>query len=108
MKIYLAVPYSGMEEKSFIAVNRAAALLMGDGHVICSPISQNHPIAVQEGLPTNWEFWEKYDKNFIEWCDALYVLKLENWDTSVGVTAELKMAKELNKEIVFLEKDFIE
>ena len=108
LKIYLAVPYTGMREESFIAVNRVAAILMKQGHVVCSPISQNHPIAEQEGLPTDWKFWKKYDLCFIEWCDALVLLKLDGWESSTGVTAEIKMARKLDKPTIPLEKDFVE
>jgi len=106
--IYLGVPYTGMEEESFIAVNKAAAILMKEhGHVVFSPISQNHPIAKQEGLPTDWAWWKKFDDVFIAMCDYLYVLKLDGWEDSTGLTAEIKLAKELGKTIVYLEKDFI-
>ncbi|MBU1783170.1 DUF4406 domain-containing protein, partial [Patescibacteria group bacterium] len=37
-----------------------------------------------------------------ECCYKLYVLKLDGWEESVGVQAEIKMAKELDLEIEYL------
>ena len=102
-KIYLGIPYTGMEEKSFSTVNRVAAQLMKKGHIVFSPISQNHPIAMQEGLPTEWSFWKKFDIEFLKWCDALYVIKFPGWKRSKGLLAEMNLATDYGKEQVFME-----
>ena len=54
MKIYLAIPYSGIEEESFAVANKITAHLMYQGHIVFSPISMNHMIAKEYGLPTSW------------------------------------------------------
>ena len=102
MKIYLAIPYSGMENISFIKANRAAAKLMLEGNIVFSPISMSHPIASQCDLPGDWEFWKKFDEAFIEWCDELHVVCLEGWGISKGVQAEMKIAKMMGKPIVLI------
>ena len=106
MKIYLACPYSDeadiIQELRFKLVSKAAGKLMNQGHIVFSPISHSRPIALQCILPHDWEFWENFDKNFIEWCDQLWVLCLDGWKESVGVTAEIKIAKELKKSVWYL------
>jgi hypothetical protein len=103
--IYLACPYTHEDpdvvEKRFINVNRAACALINQGNVVCSPISQNHPIA-KYGLPVEWEFWEKYDTEFLKMCDQMYVLTADGWDTSVGVAAEIKIAEKLGIPVTYI------
>lgn len=103
-KIYLAIPYSGMEEESFKIANETAAELMIEGHIVYSPISHNHPIAKERGLPTGWEYWAAFDEEFIKWCDELYVINIGEdghklIEKSKGCQAEIKIAKKLGKEI---------
>ncbi len=53
-------------------------------------------------LPKGWEFWAAYDLTFIKWCDKVYVYMQDGWEESVGVTAEIAIAKELNKPIIYI------
>lgn len=105
--VYLAVPYSHPEpavrEARFAAVNKVAADLMRQGLHVFSPISHTHPIAMAGELPLGWDFWEAFDRAYLSHCHKIIVLKLEGWDQSKGVTAELKIAKELGLEIEYLE-----
>jgi len=86
MRIYLAVPYShkdpAVREERFNRVNSEAANLFTKGHMVFSPISHTHPIALAGDLPGNWEFWEAYDRTMIEWCDQVWVLAIEGWNES--------------------------
>jgi hypothetical protein len=106
-KVYLACPYShedpAIRQARFEQVNKYAGEMMLEGLLIFSPISHTHPIAVQCELPKGFDFWEKFDHAWIEWCDELWVLKLPGWETSVGVNAEIKIAKKLGKGLKFLE-----
>lgn len=102
MKIYLAIPYFGNEKTSFIKANQKAAELMKSGHIVFSPISHSHPIAIQCGLPGDYEFWAEFDYSFLEWCDELWVYCLTGWKQSKGVAAEIKIAKKLNKPIQYI------
>lgn len=104
MKIYLAIPYSGKEEESFQLANIMAGKLMQKGHTVFSPISHTHPIAKCCKLPGDWEFWEKQDFPFIEWCDELWVCYPVNWPlkfclNSNGCNAEMEEAKRLGKKV---------
>jgi len=47
------------------------------------------------GIEEGFAHWEEFDLLMLSKCDKLYVLKLPGWDSSIGVTAEIKKAKEL-------------
>jgi len=105
--IYLASPFSDQEPKvrqqRFDAVCEVAARLMRNGMKIFSPIAHSYPIA-QHGLPlTEWNFWEEMDREHLEHCTHLIVLMLDGWEQSVGVQAEIKMAREMGKPVTFLD-----
>ena len=107
-KIYLAIPYTGMQEKSFKMANKVAAILMKQGKAVYSPISQSHPIALQEGLPTTWEYWKDVDIEFLKWCDTMFLVTMDGWEKGVGVQAEIKIAHELNKPIIYYNTEGLE
>lgn len=97
--IYLASPYTHKDpkvaEERFHKINRAAAKLMNEGHNVFSPISMCHPISMAHDLPTTWEFWKSLDYAFLSCSYKLVVLKLDGYKESVGVNAEIKIAKEM-------------
>ena len=105
--IYLACPYShpleGIRKARFRAANIAAAQLMAEGHVVYSAISMSHPIAVENNIGLDWDFWRPNDVFFIGACDEMVVLMYPGWDISEGITAEMKLAESMGKKIRFLE-----
>lgn len=105
--IYLASPYShpdaAIRQQRFENACDAAAILMRDGKVVFSPIAHTHPIAVRNELPLGWEFWEAFDRTFVERCDSLCVLMLPGWEQSRGVMGEIAIAEELCKPVTFME-----
>jgi hypothetical protein len=102
--VYLASPYShddpAVMEKRFDQVCRHAAHLTRTGWVVYSPIAHTHPIA-QHGLPTGWDFWEKYDREFLDRCSGMVVLRLDGWLASVGVRAEEGIMRAAGKQIEY-------
>lgn len=104
--IYLASPYShddpAVKEKRFEIVCRAAAQFMKEGHHIFSPIAHTHPIA-KFGLPGGFEFWEPYDRAFLSMCSKLWVLKMDGWETSIGVGAEIEIFTKMGRKIEYFE-----
>jgi len=54
-------------------------------------------------MPTNWEFWKAYDTAFLKWADEVYIFMQDGWKDSIGVTAEIKIAKQLGKPIIYIE-----
>ena len=104
-KIYLATPYTGTpaeQQARFERVNEVAAKLMSDGLLVFSPISYTHPIILAGDLPGDWDFWKEFDVTFIEWCDELWVLTQNGWETSTGVTAERKLAIKMGKPVKYI------
>lgn len=103
--VYLASPYSHpdkqVQQQRFQAVCHQAAEMMRSGELLFSPVAHTHPIA-QFGLPGDWSFWQACDRAILERCDELAVLKLPGWDESVGVQAEIAIAKEMNMPVRFI------
>ena len=105
LPIYLASPYShpdpAVREFRFEAACRAAAELMRSGKSVFSPIVSSHPLC-RYGLPLDWQFWQRHDLTFLTLCNELIVLKLDGWEQSVGVQAEIAAARALGKPVSFL------
>lgn len=104
--VYLACPYSAPTAEgrleNFRQANIAASRLMNAGEMILCPVSHSHPIAVEAGLPTNWEFWEKIDRAYLSCCYKMIVMMLPGWGSSKGVAAEIKIAEEFGIPITYL------
>ena len=102
--IYLASPYMhsnpAVRQQRFEVACRAAAELIRQGKTVFSPIAHSHSIC-QLGLPLDWAFWERHDMAFLEMCDEVVVLKVDGWQESVGVRAEIEAARRMEKPISF-------
>jgi nucleoside 2-deoxyribosyltransferase len=100
--IYLASPYSHPDatvcEARFRAACRATAALLRAGCAVYSPVVHGHPL-VEHGLPTDWTFWEQFDRDYLERCDEVIVLMLDGWRESAGVQAEVQIARDLGKPV---------
>ena len=101
-KIYLAIPYTHSDpwvrEYRFNVANFVGARLINEGSLVYSPITQTRGME-KHGLPTDWDFWQKMCTEFVAWADVLHVVCVRGWDISVGVTEEIRIAKELRKRI---------
>lgn len=73
-KIYVAIPYTGMEEDSFKFANEVTALLLNLKAYVYSPISSSHPIAATNMTANTFDMWIDLDMKFLEWCDEIYVI----------------------------------
>lgn len=105
--IYLASPYShpdmAIKVKRFEAAARAAAHIMNKlDRVVFAPIPMTHPMAIYGELPGDWRFWKRFDTVYVGLCKELWVLKLSGWQESKGVLAEIAMAEEQGKNVVYL------
>jgi hypothetical protein len=103
--IYLISSHSHADpivrEERFQAACEATAELIRSGAIVYSPIVHCHPLA-DYGLPSNWGFWEQHDRWHLTRCDEVVVLKLDGWEKSVGVQAEVRIARELGKPVRFV------
>lgn len=104
--IYLASPYShpdpAVREARFNAACRQAAEMFRCGIPVFSPIAYSHAIAAHD-LPLEWDFWERFDRTFLETCDEVWVLTLDGWNESLGVKKEMEIAGELKIPIMYIE-----
>lgn len=106
-KIYLAIPYTGMQESSYRQANLASVLILNKGHNVFSPITHSHPLTLidQYEIPHTWEYWQNIDYQFIDWADEVWVLIPEEGFqpivNSIGVQAEIKYAKEQRKKVKY-------
>lgn len=103
--IYLTTPYSdpnpAVRERRFEEACRATAALVRAGVCTYSPVAHSHPVA-RYGLPTHWEFWAQIDREHLARCDVLAVLTIPGWRESVGVQAEIRLAREFGLPVVFI------
>jgi len=113
-RIYLACPYSVNIDnpKSIIGrtmlhyrvkmADKAAAMLMKEGHIVFSPVSHSHRIAKHVGNHFNHSFWLEQDFSYLEWADEMYILMLRGWDESYGIGEERKYMIELSKPTILI------
>ena len=97
--IYLASPYSDpdkaiMEERAEQA-GRCTAYMLRTGQFVYSPIVHCHELAKKFELPSDIEYWRRYNKAMLRSAYELCVLKLVGWDVSVGVLFEMGLADDL-------------
>lgn len=95
---YLASPYShpnpAVREQRYKAACAAAARLMARGETVFSPIAHSHPIAMHldPALVCDFRFWMAQDLPILAACSLLRVLRLDGWQESRGVGAEMRFA----------------
>lgn len=108
---YLASPYSHadyeVEEERYKAVTRAAAWLIKEkGWNVFSPITHSHPLRILGGLKGNFDFWKRFDTEYLSVARRLVVLQIPGWEESVGVTAEIDIATAQGTEVLFMQEAF--
>jgi hypothetical protein len=92
---------SEVRQARFEAACRAAAELTRQGKTGFAPVVHSSAIA-KYGLPFNWTFWQRHDQQFMHTCDEVLVLTLPRWKESVGVQAEIAIARDLGKPVWLL------
>ena len=107
---YLASPYThkdkSVQKERAAAVTKAAVDLLKREVFVFAPISYNAPWE-QFDLPGDWQFWEKFDKAFVDKMDGVIVFQIPGWKESVGVTAEIEYAKSIGKPVYYLTEEQI-
>lgn len=117
-RVYLASPYSSgdiderdfpkaqfgenpsrrviMEERARLA-RVATADLMVRGVNAYSPIAHGHDLPVPAHLVTQDAFWKPFNEDEIDRSTEVWVLTLDGWATSTGVTREISYALHTGK-----------
>jgi hypothetical protein len=105
--IYLASPYShpdpAIVELRFRQAARFTADRIRAGYAIYSPIVHCHQLAQTYDLPTDFAFWQTYNEALLRQSLALWVLMLDGWQTSRGVTGERDFALRHNIRIEYID-----
>lgn len=104
--IYLAGPYSHEDEAvrtlRYTLLTAKAAELMQLGHVVISPITHGHAVAIAHELPTDFEWWQNQCLGVLRHASKLCVLTLEGYEESTGVKAEIGYALALGIPIEYI------
>lgn len=105
-KIYLAIPFSGIEDISFKCANEVSSLLIAKGeYFIFSPISHSYPIWKTEMVEHAYDVWLDQDEAFVTWSDEVWVINIvdhngmQRISESKGVGMEMAWAHNQGKKI---------
>lgn len=106
--IYLASPYSHSQKhirlERWHKITHIGARLIQKGYHVFGPITESHCYSeVTDGIGKGWDFWKEHDELMLSKCDELWVVTLDGWKESVGVTAEIEYAKKHKMPIKYIE-----
>lgn len=87
----------------YLTVMKKTKELLEQGLVVFSPIVHCHPMSNIYGLPKHFTFWESLDKGYIDGCDEVWVLTMDGWDVSEGITKEIQYAMDTGKPVKYTE-----
>lgn len=106
--IYFASSYSDnnpdVVNKRYNKTCNKVAELVSQGHIVMSPIVYGHTLLQYKEIPGDWQFWKNFCESFLYKSDEMFVYKIEGWDKSTGLLAEVELAKSLNIKITYLEE----
>lgn len=105
--IYLSIPYTGCENLSFSVSCVVLDKLIRAGNVAISTVVCGHAMRLQGRVDkSDYGLWIGYDLKILRDCDALVVVKLDGWNNSAGVKAEMDEARSLGIPIIYLDPDW--
>lgn len=103
---YLASPYThklkSVVEQRFQEAQCATHILLCQGMHIYSPIVHCHELAKKFELPTDAEFWQSYNYAMLCKASKLIILTLKDWQLSLGIQGENKLAQHLSIPVDFI------
>ena len=97
--IYLASPYT--HEDPHVMRYRFERVCYAAGYLMCKkgknvfcPIAMGHAISDNHpGMPTSLGWWLEQDFPILKQADKLIVYRMDGWEESAGVGAEIAFAK---------------
>lgn len=89
-------------ERYLFAMQKTAEYLQ-QGHIVFSPITHCHVMANMYHLPKDYKFWQHMDRGMIDASDEVWVLKMDGWERSEGITDEIAYAESLGKPVKYIE-----
>lgn len=94
---YTAIDENGAEDKELVNARmdefmRCNAALTSLGFKTVTPLYA-HYLRSYAKIPGNWAYWGEYSELLLKRCDALVIVMIDGWDTSIGVLGEIEIAK---------------
>ena len=110
---YLASPYTHPDKqrrrKRARAVTMLACRLIQEKRLhIFSPIAHTHAIAECGDLPSDWDYWEEFDRIMLTASQRLLIAEIEGWEDSNGIMNERKIMSALGRPIVLVNAETLE
>jgi hypothetical protein len=103
--IYLASPHQHnnrfIEHLREQEVLRYAAWMTAQGLLVYCPIAYGRALWSVMEYPLGWEFWAALDSKLVAGSDEVRVMCMPGWECSTGVTAEIRLAKELGRQVTY-------
>ena len=93
---------SKRDERYDVVLDVTYQMLM-DGYKVFSPILHCHEMSILKEMPKNFDFWRNLDFNYIDHCDKVFVLKMDGWDRSEGIAAEIAHAEFIGKSVTYID-----
>lgn len=105
--IYLASPYSHPDpferEHRYVTVLKVLTeQFLAKRIWAYSPIVHCHELAKVSTLPKDMEFWSDYNHHMLSLCEELVVVRMDGWESSRGVKAEILWAEGMNIPVRYL------
>ena len=104
--IYLASPYTDPDPEVMTfrhdCVERYIIVSLAHNLFIFSPVVYFHRMALKYKLPDEQAFWLNICFRIFNDAEALWVLQLNGWDKSTGVTAEIEFAEDRSIPIKYI------
>jgi hypothetical protein len=105
--IYLASPYSHIDPEielvRYRQITNIAGRLIDKGVVLFAPITQSVAVVKYSRVNSRgFDYWEKFDKEFVSLSDEVWVVVMPGWRESVGVQEEIRYAESLGKPVRYL------
>lgn len=110
--VFLGGPYwhEDPEVRSWRAVqySKAVAAIVtgpsGESTMVYSPVAYGHAIdGYFDDRGVSESYWRRHGIAMLRRSDQLWILKLEGWEESRGLEAELDVARRSNMEITYIE-----
>jgi hypothetical protein len=113
--VYLACPYTHPDINvctyRFNAATKAAVHLCRKGHIVYSPITMTHPMDVlmnEVGGTLGSDYWVKFDEAFMQHCSMMYILTINGWWESKGVSRETHFFRSRLRAVEYLSMQEVE
>ena len=114
LRVYLASPYSsdvpGLQEWRAQRTARAMITLLSNGIFAYAPVPHGHYAERVSGLSApviHYSHWLAHGLMMLRGFEVLAVLKLPEWERSMGVVQERKLADELSLPVFGLPPDLL-